>query len=69
MPQAADRDTDRRAARERLRHQRHQQDHARAAEAAMPLVEFYRQRPGLPMLPPGPSRCPAGCSHWWGWAT
>jgi hypothetical protein len=67
MPQAADRDSDRLAARERLRRQRRQRDHARAAEAVMSLVEFYRQRPGLRMLPPGPQACPAGCPHRWRW--
>jgi hypothetical protein len=62
------RDRHRQAARERLRRQRHQRDHARAADRLMPLAEFYRQRPGLPMLPPGPPRCPDGSPHWWGWA-
>jgi hypothetical protein len=53
------RDRDRLAARERLRVQEHQRRHARAADRLMPLAVHYRQRPGLPMLPPGPSRCPA----------
>jgi hypothetical protein len=57
------RDRDRQAARERLRRQR---DHARAADRLMPLAEFYCQRPGMAMLPPGPPRCPDGCPHWWG---
>jgi hypothetical protein len=62
------RDADRQAARERLRAQDHQRRHSTAANQLMPLAEFYRQRSSLPMLPPGPPRCPAGCSHWWGWA-
>ena len=62
-------DRDRLAARERLREQEHRRRHARAADAVMNLAMYYRQRPGLPMLPPGPSRCPPACSHWWGWVT
>jgi hypothetical protein len=49
------------AARERLSRQRRQRDHARAAEAAMPLVEFYRRRRGLGELPVGPDVCPPDC--------
>lgn len=59
-------DRDRLAARERLREQEHRRRHATAADAVMPLADYYRQRPGLPMLPPGPPRCPADCPHWWG---
>jgi hypothetical protein len=55
------RDADRQAARERLSCQRYYRDHARAVEAAMPLVEFYQRRAVLRPTPAGPDVCPPAC--------
>jgi hypothetical protein len=62
------RDRDRRAARNRLAAERRRLRHARLADQVMPLSFYYRQRAGLPIVPPGPTRCPRSCLWCWPWA-
>jgi hypothetical protein len=54
-------DGDRRAARDRLAAERRRVAVCTQLEKLAPLTTFYRGRPGLRTLPPGPTWCPEEC--------